>query len=238
MKKLSFTKTPWIQQKKYVGLFVFFFIVGILWGKFFYFNEQNRAALFQKPTLNLLAEKDFLLSDIIESFSMETGIDLNVIVYSTKEDLALKIQNKNIDMVAFKSYDAELIMKSLSRLSNKEVQNKEYISVDFKNPPYDHDNQFSVPLFWGVTKGEKIEQTLLWIESLGITKNSHLKKEAHKFLDYTLKPEIALQVIKYRKIASTNKSVEKAANIEPKLKPSYLRKISIRNLSFTERAGF
>lgn len=236
--KISFSKAAWIQQKKYIGLFVFFFIVGILWGKFFYFNEQNRTALFKKPTLNLLVEKDFLLSDIIESFSIESGIDLNVTTYSTKEDLVLKIQNKAIDIVAFKSYDAELIMKNLSPLSDKEVQNKEYISVDFKNPPYDHDNQFSVPLFWGVTKAEKVEQTLLWIESLGITKNSHLKKEAHNFLDYTLKPEVAIQVITYKKIASTNKSVEKAVNIEPKLKPSYLRKISIRNLSFTERASF
>lgn len=238
MKKSLLNKSLFAKQKNYVGLFVFFFIIGIMWGKFFYFSEHNRAALFQRPTLNLLTEKDFLLSDIIESFSMKTNTEIKIITYATKEELESRLQDKTIDMVVFKSYNAESTIKMLSKISYSEVKNKDFISVDFKNPSYDHENQFAVPLFWGITKNENIEKTLLWIESIGVTKNSKFKKEAHKFLNYTLQPEVAIEVIKHKKVASTNKSVEKAANIEPKLKPSYLRKISIRDLSFTDRASF
>lgn len=211
-------------------------MIGILWGKFFYFSEENRAALFHKPTLNILAEKDFLLSDVLESYSLENDIEINIITYSSKEDLSKKL-TKNIDMVAFKSFNAENIMKDLSPLSYANIKNKDYISVDFKNPPYDPENQFAIPLFWGITKNSNADKQLLWIESLGIVKTSQHKKEAHDFLNYTLQPDIAIEVIRHKQVASTNKSVEKAKNVESKLKPSYLRQMSIRDLSLTDKAG-
>ncbi|MES2768263.1 MAG: hypothetical protein V4596_03880 [Bdellovibrionota bacterium] len=232
-KYLTFTT-----QQNYIGLFVFFFVIGTVWGKFFYYNEENRSALFKKSTLNLLAEEGFLPDDVTESFAIENGLHLQITTYKNKEDLITQLTNKRIDLVAFKSFYAQDVMKDLSKITYNSIKNKELISVDFKNPPYDPENKFAVPLFWGIEKKGSAEKSLLWIESIGIVKNSNRKKEAHEFLDYILQSDVILQVISLKKVASTNRSIERAKNIEFNLKPSYLRKISIRNLAFADRARF
>lgn len=213
-------------DKSYVILFVFFFVVGIFWGKFFYYNEVNRSTLFSKPKLKMLAETGFLPGDVTESFAMESHLDLEIITYSSKEDFLSQLKTQKFDLVAFKSFYAKEVMKDLSKITYNKLKNKESISVDFKNLPYDPENQFAVPLFWGV------EKSLLWIDSVGILKSSKFKKEAHEFLDYTLQSDVILEVIRLKKVASTNRAIEKASGIESNLKPSYLRKMSIRDLQF------
>ncbi len=213
-------------------------MMGLLWGKFFYYSEENRAVLFNQHVLVLLAEEGFLPGDVTESFAMESGLDLQIVTYKNKDDLVILLKNQKFDMIAFKSYYAQDVLKDLSKIAYKNLSNKESISVDFKNPPYDPENQFAVPLFWGVEKNDNIEKSLLWVESVGVFKNSNLKKEAHEFLDYILQADVALEVIRHKKVASTNRSIEKAKNIESNLKPSYLRKISIRDLQFKDKAGF
>lgn len=223
--------------KKYLSLFVFFFVVGSLWGKFFYYNKDNRNALLQVPTLNLLAEEGFLPDDIIESFGLENNIQITVTNYKTSEELLLKLKNQKYDLVSFKSFHAKEIINDLARISYSEIKNKESISADFKNSTYDPDNKFAIPLFWGVEKKSEA-QSLLWVESIGIFKDSKYKKEAHTFLDYVLQTEVAVEVTRFKKVASTNKAIERSKNIESKLKPSYLRKISIKDLAFGIRASF
>lgn len=231
-------RTEFPKQKNHLGLFAFFFVIGLMWGKFFYYNEKNRSAIFTPTVLTLLAEEGFLPGDVTESFAMESGLDLKIVTYKNKEGLSYLLKNHKFDLIAFKSYYAEDVLKDLSKITYKNISNKESISVDFKNPPYDPENQFAVPLFWGLEKKENIEKTLLWVESVGVFKNSKMKKEAHEFMDYILQSDVALEVIRLKKVASTNRSIEKAKNIESSLKPSYLRKISIRNLKFKDKASF
>jgi spermidine/putrescine-binding protein len=224
--------------KKHLSLYIFFFVIGILWGKFFYFNKENRNALLHKSTIHLLAEEGFLPDDITESFAHENNVLIQVTTYKNKADLLSKFKMGTYDLVAFKSFYAEEIIPRLSKISYKHIKNKDSISVDFKNPPYDPANQFAIPLFWGVEKKSADNKPLLWIESIGIVADSKLKKEDHSFLDYILQTDITVELIRFKKVATTNKGIERTKNIESKLKPSYLRKISIRDLSFAEHASF
>lgn len=237
-KKLKRYKSAAISQKSYISLFIFFFVIGILWGKFFYYNEDNRRALFKKPRLELLAEAKFLPTDVIESFALENNVEVSISTYKNKEELATHLQKRKYDLIAFKSYYAQDVLKALAGLNYSEISNEDAIAVDFKNPPYDPDNKLALPLFWGVDKNAKSEKSLLWIESLGVTKNSKYKELAYDFLDYVLQTEVAQESVQYRKVASTNKNVEKSKNIDSNFKPSFLRKISIRNLAFDDKAGF
>ena len=134
------------QIKQYLSLFIFFFVVGSVWGKFYY-SKDNRNALFHKSTLNLLAEEGFLPDDITESFSLENDILLQITTYKDKVDLLKKLDSEKFDLVAFKSFYAPEVIQDLSKISYKQIKNKESISADFKNPPYDPDNKFAVPLF-------------------------------------------------------------------------------------------
>lgn len=224
-------------KKSYLALFSFFFLAGILWGKFFYYNEENRNVLFSKERLVLLAEVGFLPTDVLESFSLEQGEALDLVTYSSREELLSKLQKHKVDLVAFKSFYAQDVLKKLDRISYKNISNKDSISIDFKNLPYDRENQYAIPLFWGVEKNKDIEKSLLWVESIGVIKNSPLMSEAHQFIDFVLQDDVAIEIVRHRKIASTNKKIEKESNIESKWKPSYLRKMSIRDLAFKERAG-
>ena len=238
MAKKQVRLSSYIKQKNYIALFVFFFIVGVVWGKFFYFSEENRSAIFKPTTLHLLAEENFLPGDIVESFAIENDTQILVTTYKTKADLSKLVQLNKYDLVAFKSFHIDEVKKSLDVIFYKELKNKDYISVDFRNLPFDPESKLSIPLFWGINKKENIDKSILWIESIGINKASQYKKESHEFLDYMLNPDVALEVVRHKKVASTSKALEKEKTIDSKFKPSYLRKISIRNLSFEDKASF
>ena len=176
--------------------------------------------------------------DIIESFAIEKGINVNIVHYFSKTDLRDKISQPNIDLVAFKSYHASDILARLSPIEYSEISNKDSVSVDFRNPRYDPENKLAIPLFWGVTKDKNVEKSILWVDSIGISKDSIERNNSHKFLDYILQEEIAAVVVHQKKVASTNRNLESNKNVESKWKPSYLRKISIRDLVFADKASF
>lgn len=235
MKKAIYSR---IFRSSYIGLFVFFFVTGAVWGKFFYYSEENRNVLFHKNKLVLLAEENFLPVDILESFSFESGASVDLITYKDESELEKLIQEISFDLVAFKSSFAKNVVPQLGKLHYKKIANHDSISIDFKNLSYDSENQFTLPLFWGVDKDENNNKSILWIESIGISKKSELNKKAYKFLDYVLQEEIAAEVVRQKKVASTNKNLEKNKSVDSKWKPSYLRKLSIRELVFADRASF
>src|SRR5690606_30461060 len=196
------------------------------------YNESNRAALFSFKQLTLLAPKGFAPSELIANYESEVGATVTVVEYTDIKDLIEKLWDEPIDLIAFRSADAEDVTDLLAVLDRKKIKNLNLVSVDFKNLPYDEDNKFSVPFFWGIEKKRDFSKSRLWIESIGVTQISKNKDIAYEFINYFLEPEVVIKAIKLRKVASTNRSIEDNSNIQSKWKPSYIRKIPIRNFSF------
>lgn len=226
------------KQKRYLGLFIFFFVIGTIWGRFFYYDEAKRAKFFSDQPVVLLAPKNFVPPQLLSKFTEDTSKQVTVIEYVDIKDLIEKLWDQPIDLIAFSSTDADDVIDLLSPFEKQKIKNLKLISIDFKNLPYDEKNELAIPLFWGVRKKHNIDKSRLWIESIGITQASKNKTDAYIFIDYLLEPDTAIEAVKIKKVASTNSSLESSASIQSKWKPSYLRKISIRNLSFVERAGF
>ncbi len=77
----------------------------------------------------------------------------------------------------------------------------------------------------------------IWTLNLSIVSGTTNAKQAHKFLNYLLKKEVALDLAHASHHAVTNALVDSDLNLNPTLKPSFLRNTSIHNLKYYEGLG-
>ncbi len=217
------------RQKRYLGLFLFFFIVGTIWGRFFYYGEAT-TKLFSDESLTFLAPAQSLPREIVEHYEADFGVTLNIIEYSDLRDFIEKLWDNSVDLIIFRSEHADDITDLLAALDKKKVKGFDRISVDFKNLHSDSGNTQTIPLYWGI-ENVKSKKPQLWIESVGIAQKSKNKPLAYELINYLLEPEVVVTTIRIRQVASTNRMVENNSNVQSKWKPSYIRKISIKNLS-------
>ncbi len=92
----------------------------------------------------------------IHQFEKETGIKVNFSTYDSNETLyaKLKASNKAIyDVILPSAYFVERMKKQnmLMPLMHDKLPNLIHLDSSFKNHDYDPNNQYSIPLTWGVT---------------------------------------------------------------------------------------
>jgi len=109
---------------------------------------------------------EYIDHDLLDKFTKETGIKVIYDTYDTNEMMLAKLEAgaANYDVIFPSDYIIEeLIRKNmLQEIDFSNVPNFKNIDPRFKNLPYDPENKYSVPYFWG---------------TLGIMYNSDAVKE-------------------------------------------------------------
>lgn len=77
------------------------------------------------------------------------------------------------------------------------------------------------------------ESTTLWTQSLAICKGTNKEVMAHKFIDYLLRKEVAIEFAQTLYQASTLMTLE-YESLHPMLKPSFLRTLPLNKLQVVE----
>ncbi|MCC5791794.1 MAG: spermidine/putrescine ABC transporter substrate-binding protein [Legionellaceae bacterium] len=93
---------------------------------------------------------------IVQQFERETGINVNFSSYDSNETLYAKLkagQKGTYDVILPSAYFVERMRKQqmLEKLDWRYLSNKKNIAATFSNHDYDPENQYSVPLIWGLT---------------------------------------------------------------------------------------
>ncbi|PJD93608.1 MAG: spermidine/putrescine ABC transporter substrate-binding protein [Legionella sp.] len=93
---------------------------------------------------------------LIWAFQKETGIKVNLSTYDSNETMYAKLHasKKNFyDVILPSSYFVERMKKYdlLTKLDVKKLPNLKNLNPFFKTNPYDPNNEYHVPLLWGVT---------------------------------------------------------------------------------------
>lgn len=138
-----------MRYKKSIKLLSIIMIITSLFSGCSIFGENNN----DSNILYLYNWGDYLDPDIKTQFEKETGIKIIEDVYETNEIMYQKIKNgsSKYDLIIPSDYMIQKMAKEglLDKIDFKDIPNYKYIGKEFKNLPYDKDNEYSVPYMWG-----------------------------------------------------------------------------------------
>ncbi len=96
---------------------------------------------------------DYIDTDLLTTFTERTGIEIVYEEFSTNEDMYVKLKNggTQYDLIFPSDYMIEKLINEdmLAKIDTASLSNYALIGEQFKNLPYDPENQYSVPYFWG-----------------------------------------------------------------------------------------
>ncbi|MBB6214493.1 spermidine/putrescine transport system substrate-binding protein [Anaerosolibacter carboniphilus] len=138
-------------------------------------GETNEQGYYNK--LNVYNWGDYIDPQVLDDFEKEYGIKVNYENYANNEEMLAKIQagGTEYDVIFPSEYMVEAMIKQdlLLEIDMKNLSNIKNIGEQFKNLPYDPDNKYSVPYFWGTmgiiyntkeVEGELDSWNALWDE--------------------------------------------------------------------------
>lgn len=107
----------------------------------------------QKETLNVLNYDIYIDKDLLKEFEEANNVKIKYDTYATPEEMYIKAKAgaSNYDLIISSEYMIERMINEgmLNKLNFDNIPNYKYIGEDFKNHPYDPNNEYSVPYFWG-----------------------------------------------------------------------------------------
>ncbi len=106
-----------------------------------------------KPVLNVYNWGEYMDPEVIQMFEDEFQVKVNYKTYPTNEDMYAKLKSGSaeFDVVFPSDYMLERMIKEdmVAKIDMANIPNYSNINDRFKNLPYDPNNEYSVPYFWG-----------------------------------------------------------------------------------------
>ncbi|MBQ7103967.1 MAG: extracellular solute-binding protein [Anaerotignum sp.] len=115
-------------------------------------SPQDAIAKYGSDTLKLYITGEYMSEDLIPNFEDEFGVDVIVEYFDSNEMMYTKMQAGDAyDVVIPSDYMIQRMMKedSLQELDLSLIPNLDNLTPEVRNLPYDPDNTYSVPYFWG-----------------------------------------------------------------------------------------
>lgn len=107
----------------------------------------------EKETLNVLNYDIYIDKDLLSEFEEANNVKIKYDTYSTPEEMYIKAKAgaSNYDLIISSEYMIERMINEgmVNKLNFDNIPNYKYIDEAFKNQPYDPNNEYAVPYFWG-----------------------------------------------------------------------------------------
>ena len=105
--------------------------------------------------LNIYSWSDNIDPEVIKDFEKEYNVKVNYDVYSSNEELLAKLQagEGQYDLIQPSDYMVEAMIQLglLEKLNKDNIPNLNNIVSNFRTPPFDPGNEYSIVYTWGVT---------------------------------------------------------------------------------------
>ena len=103
--------------------------------------------------LNLYNWSTYISPEAISQFEEKYNVKVNYDTYDSNESLYAKLKpgNPGYDITFPADYMVKVLIDEgmVEELDKRQIPNLKHIDQKFLNPPYDQDNQYSVPYQWG-----------------------------------------------------------------------------------------
>lgn len=115
-------------------------------------KTEDAIAKYGSSTLKLYITGEYLGENVIDTFENMYGVDVIIEYFDSNEMMYTKLQaGDSYDVLVPSDYMIERLMANgmLQELDLRKIPNLELLSEDVKNLPFDPDNQYAIPYFWG-----------------------------------------------------------------------------------------
>lgn len=108
-----------------------------------------------EPTINVYNWYDYIAPGVCDDFVDEYGVSLKYTTYSNPDEMFAKVKagGSGFDVVIASDYKVgEMIQLNLLRkLDFGKIRNFKFVDEKFRKPPFDPNQEYSVPYMWGTT---------------------------------------------------------------------------------------
>jgi spermidine/putrescine transport system substrate-binding protein len=140
-----------IAKKTLQNGFLFIF----LWTISFSFAGCFKKESATSQTVNLAIWGNYIEPKLLEQFSKDTGIKVNVSNYASNEELLAKVQagSSGIDVAVPSDYMVSIMTKLdlLHEIDSTKIANRSGISPELLGQSFDPQNKYSLPYAWSTT---------------------------------------------------------------------------------------
>ena len=107
----------------------------------------------EAETISVLNYDIYIDKDLLKEFEEANNVKVKYDTYATPEEMYIKAKAgaSNYDLIISSEYMIERMINEgmVNKLNFDNIPNYKYIGEDFKNHPYDPNNEYAVPYFWG-----------------------------------------------------------------------------------------
>ena len=115
-------------------------------------NSENAVEKYGSDTLKVFTWGEYMSDDMIPNFEEKFGVKVIVDLFSSNEEMYTKLLGgERYDVLVPSDYMIERLMKEdkLQTLDQSLIPNMSELSEDVVGLPYDENNDYSIPYFWG-----------------------------------------------------------------------------------------
>lgn len=180
-------------------------------------SDFDPIATFGTDTLNVFNAGEYIGEDTIAKFEEKYNVTVNYSVFASNEEMYTKLLGgESFDILIPSDYMIERLIQEdmLQPLQKENIKNLEGLTDGVKNLPYDPDNTYSVPYFWGsvgiVYDCTKVSQQD--VESMGynVLRNEKYKNHIYMYDSERDSFMIALKALGYSMNTASTKEINEA----------------------------
>ena len=143
---------------------------------------------YQGQTLRIYSPGEYIGENIIPVFEEMTGARVVLELFDSNEQMYIKVANgETYDILIPSDYMIERLIQEelLQKVDKTQLLNMDFINEQVKNLPYDPNNEYSVPYFWGsvgiVYDTTKVSEEELMEEGYNIFLNEKYKGDIYLY---------------------------------------------------------
>lgn len=183
------------------------------------FGGEEKERPFEGQTLYLYNWGEYTGENIIRDFEEETGATVVQESFDSNEQMYIKVANQEpYDVLVPSDYMIERLIEEdlLQKLDKSKLTCMDKLADAVKGLPYDPENEYSVPYFWGtvgiVYDKTKVEVRDLEAEGFGIFLDEKYKGEVYLYDSERDSFMMALKALGYSMNTTNEKEIQDAYN--------------------------
>ncbi len=196
-------------------------------------SPQDAIAKYGSDTLKLYITGEYMSEDLIPAFEEQFGVDVIVEYFDSNEMMYTKMQAGDAyDVVIPSDYMIQRMMRedSLQPLDLSLIPNLDNLTPEVTNLPYDPDNTYSVPYFWGsvgiIYNHENVDPAVVEKQGFEVLRNEDYKGKIYIYDSERDSFMMALKALGYSMNTENTAEIHAAydwlLDMNDKMNPTYV----------------
>jgi len=180
-------------------------------------SDLDPVAKYGCNTLNVFNWGEYVGEDTISDFEEKYNVSVNYSVFASNEEMYTKLLGgESYDVLVPSDYMIERLIqeKRLQKIDLDAIRNYDKLSSNVRNLPYDKNNTYSIPYFWGsvgiIYNSENVSKEDVEREGFNVLKNPNYKGRIYVYDSERDSFMMALKALGYSMNTTNEKEISEA----------------------------